>query len=516
MFVRDWRQLLHSKGYIILAALVYVIAWIVFCSADWQEVYEYMRNAHNPVYCWGCSAEHVHDEDCYGLSHVCNRMECLNTVLALCAMGVVALLIPLRVGNAVSTDTRVKGTNFLQVTPLNSWRIVWGMWLSAFSQVLLVLALALPLVLARYFVMPTGNEADLYGLYYLALAGGIYCAVYMFVSGLNNFLRFPIIGGLIISGIIFALWTTQDQRGFCPMDLPVWVLALHGVGAALLICLFLQLTRRFYAAPAENMALPVRWCVIACVALGLVCQGMDWWMRDEYGNPLIPDCGPELPCFMLLLLGLAGALFDSFLPVVSLPVHAKRTVSWLPTWPQMPGMLQSACFLFIPFCALASLMLFGCGCSQRMHVLSVMASEWSWCIIIAYLAQVLVLICPVVLCIAVADCFVRRVSNRRPLVIVLCWVALFIFFGVLGGVFGSELVPFMNMADPAECVYGMGYRLTESGTLEVSEYWTEQECLRFVTRHADRCITVLVISIVELVVAFGAMAVRLSSTRPQR
>ena len=38
------------------------------------------------------------------------------------------IVIPLRAAQAVSADTRIRGTNFMRLTPLSSRRIVWGIW----------------------------------------------------------------------------------------------------------------------------------------------------------------------------------------------------------------------------------------------------------------------------------------------------------------------------------------------------------------------------------------------------
>lgn len=449
-FVRDWRQLLRSKGYIILLILIYAAAWVILLSHDWAEVALKMEHAYEPVDCMhhGLGSGHSgHYDRCYPIYDICHDMRDLNSLLLFCALGAVGLLIPLRVGNAVAADTKVKGTNFLQVTPLGSRAIVGGMWLSAFSQVLVVAALAVPIIWVRAQVMPTGNEADWYGLLYIVLAGGMFSAAYMFTGGLDNFLRFLLMVPLVILGCVCA-GDYASSHAFRVLELPGWIHVVHAGGAALITLLLLTLAKRPYASPAENNTLPVRVLSLLC----LIAAGIAVWGIYATGYSFHPsESGLMLAVWVLVIAGVFGAMADALLPVTPLPAHAKHCLRGLPAAVQTPGVLSSALFLLLPLPAFAAVGLwFQHAWSYGRMLETLKAGMPLTCFPLCCVALALVLWVPVVLSIIVADFFCRRNSGKRPLVVAVSGCALALVMGVGSLLVSGDFLPFMNIRMPDE------------------------------------------------------------------
>lgn len=541
-FVRDWRQLFHNKGYLILMALVYVIAWMALCTTDWADIAQKMVHAYEPVNCeytnaafydnpyYDAEYTHHHYESCYPISDVIRKMRHLNIWHAFCAMGLVALLIPLRVGGSVSADTRVKGTNFLQVTPLSSWRIVGGMWLSSFSQVLVAAVLAVPLILMRAAYMPTGNEADWYGLFYTVLAGGVFSAAYMFICGLKQLLRFSMMAGLIGLGIAavqaFCYSTCLD-----PACMEPWIPALHTLAAALVTLMFLQLARRPYAAPAENTSLGLRITVLACIVVGLAClwgymeteppyeviSEPDGYTSIRRGDPTtvyMPGFVFTFPTLVLILSASFGALMDAILPLTSLPVHAKRTLRWLPAWPQVPGVLQSVLFLLLPLMALAVPMYFvatGYTCGVVVDFI-LSTGNYAGTLISMYLATALLMWGAATISILLGDLVVRRNSPWRPLVMPLafgCLSVVCVIFAVSSGAIMG--VPVINIGGSLEAWTEFCYSF--NGGDYTYDFTTGDFPMEDINKAASDCFGYCCAAIVESLVAFVLLAVRVTSSR---
>lgn len=502
-FVRDWRQLLRSKGYIILLILIYAAAWGILLSHDWAEVALKMEHAYEPVDCMHHGFKTGHSGHCYPIYDICHDMRDLNLSLLFCALGAVGLLIPLRVGNAVAADTKVKGTNFLQVTPLGSRAIVGGMWLSAFGQVLLVTALAVPIVFVRAQVMPTGNEADWYGLLYIVLAGGMFSAAYMFTGGLDNFLRFLLMVPLIILGCVCAV-VCVGPYSFPVLDLPGWIHVAHAGGAALITLLLLTLARRPYASPAENNTLPVRVLSLLC----LIAAGIAVWGIYATGYSFHPsESGLMLAVWVLVIAGVFGAVADALLPVTPLPVHAKHCLRGLPAAVQTPGVLSSALFLLLPLLALAAVELWFHASSYDRMLEAMKAGMPLTCFPLCCVAKALVLWVPVVLSITVADFFCRRNSGKRPLVVAVSGCAMAMVMGMASPLFAGDFLPFwdIGLPDEAWCCPWTGYH---------SEFVGHRETLYL--KQVEMTTRIALISGVQALFAFLFLFLRTSLHRSER
>lgn len=505
-FIRDWRQLMRSKGYIILLILLYAAAWVIFSSHDWADVALKMKHAYEPVECYrnGLSPEHPkHFDGCYPVYNVCRSMEGLNRLLLFCALGAVGLLIPLRVGNAVAADTKVKGTNFLQVTPLGSWGIVGGMWLSAFSQVLVAAALAVPMLLVRAYVMPTGNEADWYGLLYIVLAGAMFSAAHMFIGGLDNFLRFLLMVPLILIGVQCA-GICADADCLRLSDLPWWMHAVNAGCTILITLLLLTLARRPYSSPAENNTLSVRALSLLC----LIAAGIAAWGIYATGYSFHPQESDLMSAVRVLVVaGVFAAMADALLPVTSLPVHAKHCLRGLPAAVQTPGVLSSALFLLLPLLVVSALVLWvqpSYDYARMMKSLQAgMPLTW---FPLCCIALALVLWVPVALSITVADFFCRRNSGKRPLVVAVSACALALAMAVASLLVEKNFLPFLNIGLPEEA-----WRFL---------WWEDcSDCLKLLVLypgHVERTVRIACISGAQALIAFLFLFLRVRIHRSER
>lgn len=102
VLVRDVRQLLRSPKYLVVALVVMGLLVLNAPSDSPTETLSFML--------W------------------------MSTLLG-------CLVVPLRVGLVVEAETRAPGLNFIRLTRLGSWRVVWGQWLSGALQVLVLAGL---------------------------------------------------------------------------------------------------------------------------------------------------------------------------------------------------------------------------------------------------------------------------------------------------------------------------------------------------------------------------------------
>ncbi len=181
-------------------------------------------------------------------------------------IAIVLFLLSIVAYRSVKQDIGKHATNFLILTGQTSWRLVAGKWLSVVVQMGLLNLLLIPFVaLAAY------HYDQPFGLFCIRLlilnaASIVLVSIQMFMAGMPFFYR--VIG--IIVGIMFfvqaltACWfmadsiydaVTWEVASFKNPGLPLLV---STADATCLILLFLSLARRFYAAPSENCALPLR------------------------------------------------------------------------------------------------------------------------------------------------------------------------------------------------------------------------------------------------------------------
>ncbi len=324
--VKDWRQFLRSRMYIALFLLLQLVGWFFFIR---------------------CASA---DEITKGSIEVMR--------LPIFYLGVIALgvVVPFRAGSSVSSDTKVRGTNFLMLTPLSARRIVWGTWCSSVLQVLLAAVLALPLLCACRQLEASalgipfdwaGLRFDLSVLGLLVLCGAVMASVFMFTAGLARFFRITLVLGVtIFFTTMFGVsqFTHENWSETLPAliaENPLISGLLMGNGIAVFV-LLLELTRRHYAAPAENCSASVRLLallpMLAYVILMAVYsdasdidfESLPFWVTVH------AIMGPFAVGYLLFAL-----LSDALLPAYAMPVHSRRAWRWLPAVLQVPGIVPS-------------------------------------------------------------------------------------------------------------------------------------------------------------------------------
>lgn len=193
--------------------------------------------------------------------------------MAFVMMGTVVLcgLVPARVSQTVEGETKNPGTNFIRLTPLSSWQVVWGTWLSGAVQVVMLALLALPLVAMRIGNAPAGQEglhlaAHLLLILLLMLQGWTMVALAQASSALPMVLRLFVFVSLLgsICGMdseMVGVLLREQVSQFAGM----YLLSVAALGVMLLT--LLAEARRQYAHPAEDCVTAVRWFSMLAVVL---------------------------------------------------------------------------------------------------------------------------------------------------------------------------------------------------------------------------------------------------------
>ena len=316
--VRDLRRSWRSRGYFVVLLLALLVAvWLLVIKAE------------------NCGAWLVVD-----------------------AIAVLWFVVPNRAGAAVSADAKVKGTNFMMLTPLGSRRIVWSIWFSALCQLLVLAAVGALLLLWRHAVMPPEDvttllvpddwipssvlaEWILYGI--IVAIGVVMCAACIFLAQLNRFFR--VVAELIAVGYA-VLWLLSNlpllllsQNALVEVLtlIDTWHYAIAGAEALLLVVTLLELARRSYASPAENCSRALR----VMVLLGLVSVPAMYYLLPVGEEQVV------MHLVYMMLYTVFVCMSDAMLPTYSLPAQAKRAWRGVPVWMQVPGLWQSGLFLVL-------------------------------------------------------------------------------------------------------------------------------------------------------------------------
>ncbi len=283
--------------------------------------------------------------------------------LAFIAVTLFWFIIPNRAGAVVSADARVRGTNFLTLTPLSSRSIILQMWLSAAAQIVIIAAVgslflvwrhamhieAQPSTISRLIdTTAMGNvprtpaqDWAIYGI--IVLCGLVMCAVSLFLAQLNRIFR--------IAGLIFVLsllwgWMQDNiqllllhpnpQRYLLEQISAEDRVALTAM-ALLSIAALLELARRCYAAPAENCSRVLRLLVL----LPLLCSVVMYTIN----LPLANRIAIENTLSFSVYFALAACMSDALLPSPTHRNRAEPMLPWVPRYLQQNGFGPAALFL---------------------------------------------------------------------------------------------------------------------------------------------------------------------------
>ena len=252
--------------------------------------------------------------------------------------------IPFRAYAAVRADTMVKSTNFLMLTPLGSRNLVYCLWVSCVLQAVLFALLCAPLVWWR---QAHGAGADDWLILGTLLAvGAVGTAVFMLAARLHVILRigflvacaFQLVGFLV--GLLPALLAGKlADSSVSPLQ---W--CAIAVLACTVVCICLEIARRYYAPASVNSSRPPRLLTLVPVAAAaLLCR---------QGAPAITLWGQPVDLVSAALgLSTFSAMLEAILPADRMPVHDKLAVPGIPRILQAPG-LAGASLWFVFICLL--------------------------------------------------------------------------------------------------------------------------------------------------------------------
>jgi len=181
--------------------------------------------------------------------------------------GTLLLVAPLRALGALHAEIDARTMDLLLLTRLNSWRIVWGKWVSLVTQSLLLVVSLLPYAVVRYFFGSVDVVRDLVVIGVLLVFSAIFTAVGLWASGMNRVLRLLLIIGVIFmslgmfGGILGGGLASVRGSGLPGFSgtVPEWVVAALWLWiAACVIGYCLMLAVRWFAPMAENHAIGPR------------------------------------------------------------------------------------------------------------------------------------------------------------------------------------------------------------------------------------------------------------------
>ena len=306
--VRDLRSSLRTRGYLaMLTVFLLVAVWLQYDS----------------TLAWPVLGEHVYP-------------------LSLIPLLVLWFIIPSRAGNSVSEDAKAKGSNFMMLTPLTSREIVWGTWVSAVFQQLVVAGVGALIVWWRAGTLPEPFAHHLWVCYGVLVGGGaVMSAVFLFMSQLSRFMRMLLgVSVVLVSWqvVLSLVEMAMVVRDFDPManflslfeGESLYVILADTV---LVIVLLLEFARRSYAAPAENCSRSVR--VLALLVPASV-PLLYSYLSESVGEGQLWFAA----CYSIM-----ACMSDALLPTYSLVAHDKRAWPLVPAYLQVPGVGQAALFL---------------------------------------------------------------------------------------------------------------------------------------------------------------------------
>lgn len=409
VMVKDLRQAYRSRGYVTLLLLCVGCAWLEQLSA------------------WAQGGEP-------------------GSWLTLLLLFVFVLCLPWRAAAAVKADTKVKGTNFLMLTPITSRRIVWSVWASTMVQMAVVAVLFAPLA---WYRVAHAEDDDLFPtmICMLPVICALMTALQMFAARLHVLLRFGILFWVFIQlcSVLFNAQTLMlllFQNGQGKVALTEWQYGGMAALAAMCVVLLLEFTRRYYAPLSENcsigyrMVLPLVFAVGAALCLlgqahiSYEVAGAPDMMGGPFAYPsagMMPHSSYSVSMLSLESVAAAvillAALADAVMPSCRIPAHDRRCVSWCPKVLQVPGVTSATLWLLI-----ALVFIFGLEVIPVSTVPSVMDAVSAAAPKSAQ--DVLAFAYPLLLSLLLADLFCKRESPRRPVVFCVLYVLIRMIAGI--------------------------------------------------------------------------------------
>lgn len=243
----------------------------------------------------------------------------------------VLVLQPMRAISTISTEVKENTIDLLVLTRLNSWRIVFGKWLSLVTQSGLLLVAVLPYLMIRYFLGGMNILAEMGWMAFLFLLGGMFCAAGVGISAVKSVIIRTI---FVIAILILFLSSIQGIGVFYAFRGGIFVGSLITtrewvfltLGSVLFIAFltfaFLEFAATRIAPPAENRALRKRFISFLAILIVPACFA-------------IAGETSEVWLYLAVLLILAFSMLDSLSenPIYARLRNLRRLPVFRPGWP---------------------------------------------------------------------------------------------------------------------------------------------------------------------------------------
>lgn len=179
---------------------------------------------------------------------------------------------PLRGFNALADEHRLNTLELIQLTRLDSWRIVLGKWTALNAQGLLFLIGVLPYVALRYFLGSVDLLADAGAIGMIALGSALLTAFTIGVSVFPSVIVRGVLLCLVGGGAFIAanIYTLSRRYGGGPAFDAVWPLALVAVYGTFF---FLAFGASRIAPLSQNLSTRKR---LVAIGTAILLQGF-WW-----------------------------------------------------------------------------------------------------------------------------------------------------------------------------------------------------------------------------------------------
>ena len=247
---------------------------------------------------------------------------------------------PLRGFSALSSEYNLNTMDLIQLTELNSWRIIWGKWCAINAQTALLLTAVLPYLVLRYFFGTVNIFTDLGILFLFAVSSALLSAFTVGCSAFKNL----IVRIALLTGCGFGAWVIWQIlsytliRGGTISRSEWWTLGLLFGAAIFGIFFFLSLGTSLVAPRSENHSTLKR-----LVGLGFA-AGI--WMCQFIG-------ANDDPCNVIASLILALTLIDAMtetppiFPVILKP-FSNNPLMRLASYFLTPGWHTGIVFFVVP------------------------------------------------------------------------------------------------------------------------------------------------------------------------
>ena len=236
MLVKELRQGLRQRGFVVGMIAAQVLLVIMYITGFAMEVREGSSRQLIDSMFWGT------------------------------VFGALLLVAPLRALSALHAEIDARTMDLLLLTRLDSWRIVWGKWVSLMTQSLLIIVSLLPYGVVRYFFGSVDLVTDLMVIVMLIFLSGAATAVGLWASGMNRVVRMLVMIAAVMGafnmlsgGAFRELQRELGMSGAGVTTIMFWGFTTFWAALCGCVTIYsLMLAVRWFAPAAENHAIGAR------------------------------------------------------------------------------------------------------------------------------------------------------------------------------------------------------------------------------------------------------------------